>query len=270
MQYPHLKKAAASQILGRGGFGIVYEGEHNNAKVAIKRIELLRTEDHVRNPTEEERMMRCDHSNVLKVFAVDQDDDFKYIVLELCQSTLHDYIIRKYTGSTMPTELDALHQMACGLQHIHTVAGLVHRDISAQNVLIQSREGFQTVLKISDFGFCKPATERGSFSISKSGTGTTHFIAPELLIDNQLRGQRGTIACDVFSLGCVFYRFLTMGRHPFSTGDELTITLNIREGNHNLNGLIEDHFAREIIKEMIQLEPSKRPNITGVVDRLSA
>jgi serine/threonine protein kinase len=143
----------------------------------------------------------------------------------------------------MPSELDALHQMACGLQHIHTVAGLVHRDISAQNVLIQSREGFLTVLKISDFGFCKPATERGSFSISKSGTGTTHFIAPELLIDNQLRGQRGTIACDVFSLGCVFYRFLTMGRHPFSTGDELTITLNIREGNHNLNGEMFINFS---------------------------
>ncbi|EFX80738.1 hypothetical protein DAPPUDRAFT_103172 [Daphnia pulex] len=251
MQYPHLKKPAASQILGKGGFGIVYEGEHNNAKVAIKRMELLRIEDDVRNSTEEERMMRCDHSNVLKVFAVDQDGDFK-----------------KYTVSTMPSELGALHQMACGLQHIHTVAGLVHRDISVQNVLIQiSREGFPTVLKISDFGFCKPATERGSFSISKRGTGTIYFIAPELLTDDK---KRGTNACDVFSLGCVFYRFLTMGGHPFSTGDNLAITSNIRAGKHNLNGLNEDHFAREIIKEMIQLEPSNRPNITAVVDRLSA
>jgi serine/threonine protein kinase len=91
------------------------------------------------------------------------------------------------------------------------------------------------VLKISDFGFCKPATERGSFSVSRNGTGTVHFIAPELLTTGD-NNPRGTIACDVFSLGCVFYRFLTMGKHPFSTGDDLAINMNIREGNHSLDG----------------------------------
>lgn len=77
MMYPLLKKDADSQILGKGGFGIVYKGKHNGEDVAIKRIELTRLEDNDKNPTEDQNMELCNHRNVLKFFAVDQDGDFK-------------------------------------------------------------------------------------------------------------------------------------------------------------------------------------------------
>lgn len=75
MLYPHLKKEN-NQLLGRGGFGIVYQGKHNGENVAIKRIELSRIGS-VKNLTEDQNMKLCDHLNVLKVLEVDQDDDFK-------------------------------------------------------------------------------------------------------------------------------------------------------------------------------------------------
>ena len=215
----------------------------------------------------------------------------RYIVLELCVSTLHHYIVGKYEA--MPLEpISALYQMACGLQHIHS-HGLVHRDITPQNVLIQHCGDQSIVLKISDFGFCKSASERGSFSISKDGKGTRHFIAPEMLLqdgkDEQQR--RATIACDIFSLGCLFFCFLTKGGHPFSTeNDELMININIRSDKHNLDGKTNfmykfytaitfssffftepgnsKLFAREIIKNMIQHEPGSRLKIDEVVVQL--
>ncbi len=65
------------KLLGRGGFGTVFEGEWKQQKVAVKKLQLTDLNcDHTR---EEEAMAKFDHPNVLKLFAVQQDDEFKYI-----------------------------------------------------------------------------------------------------------------------------------------------------------------------------------------------
>lgn len=64
-------------------------------------------------------------------------------------------------------------------------------------------------MKIADFGFCKPASENGSFSMSQGATGTKRFIAPEILklMDDKVGKLRGNTTCNVFSLGCLFFCF---------------------------------------------------------------
>lgn len=107
--------------------------------------------------------------------------------------------------------------MASGVDYIHS-KGFVHRDIKSNNVLIKVKEYNPTILfKISDFGYCKPATSSGSFSFGKSGVKTNNVTtAPELLKvyadGKETSGNnRATKTCDIFSLGCVFYTFLTRG-----------------------------------------------------------
>uniref|UniRef100_A0A0P5SDB4 Putative Serine threonine-protein kinase n=1 Tax=Daphnia magna TaxID=35525 RepID=A0A0P5SDB4_9CRUS len=160
-------------ILGRGAFACVFGGTLNEVPVAVKRIQLHDLEDEIKS-REENILKSISHENVLKIVHIEENEDFKFLVLELCEATLHDYIRRRYVGD-MPPDPNALHQMASGLSHIHSL-GFVHRNIKPENVLI-SQTG---VLKIADFGFCKPFRKTNSFSMSIP-RGNRMYCAPEYL-----------------------------------------------------------------------------------------
>jgi serine/threonine protein kinase len=137
----------------------------------------------------------------------------------------------------MPPEPDALYQMADGLSYIHS-RNLVHRDVSTGNVLIAKNDHQVILLKISDFGFCKPASNTGSFSMSEGSKGTKKYVAPEMLklMDQRSGGEkpRGNASSDIFSMGCLFFTYLTKGLHPFSDGSIHTIPLNIIDNRQYL------------------------------------
>jgi len=155
----------------------------------------------------------------------------RYLVLELCTGTLGEYLIGKYKGP-MPGDLEALHQMAAGVQHIHS-RKLVHRDIKPENVLISKPMDSRVHLKISDFGLSKCTTDSGRFSLGSGIKGTPSYLTPELLeAVNQDKPDGGTTKSDVFALGCVFYKFLTRGSHPF--GEDAFILYRIVRGESNL------------------------------------
>lgn len=115
----------------------------------------------------------------------------------------------------MPPDPNALHQMASGVAYIHS-KGFVHRNVKPENVLISS----SGVLKIADFGFCKPFRKTNSFSMS-TPRGTRIYCAPEFL---QLEGKtneekekiNSDVSIDVFSLGCMFFCYIKKGDHPFA------------------------------------------------------
>jgi serine/threonine protein kinase len=167
------------------------------------------------------------------------------VILELCHATVENYCRGEYNGM-VPTDLQALYQMADGLHFIHS-KNLAHRDISTGNVLIKLTGDGGVVMKIADFGVCKSVSENGSLSMSGNGhKGTITFMAPELLkqmhqtderdcASNESQSRkRGHISNDIFSLGCVFYRFLTKNGHPFMEpvlNDYNRITSNILANN---------------------------------------
>lgn len=168
----------------------------------------------------------------------------RYFYLELCEATIRDYNKGKYAGPMPPSETDCLHQMATGLSYIH-LKGLVHRDIKEDNVLIyKSPTGDKTWLKISDFGFSKPTTASGSYSLTSGVKGTQNYFSPELLKLAEQQAnfginaqQKSNVSSDVFALGCVFYSYLTKGKHPFADArGSFFVPANVMEGKCNLEG----------------------------------
>lgn len=138
----------------------------------------------------------------------------RYIILELCSASLEDFIESKYDGP-MPSDLDVLIQISSGLQYIHQKK-LAHCDMKPANILIASQDD-TTIMKLSDFGFCRLANDNESFSLSKV-RGTEGWMSAELLENlyssDGERKLRGTISSDVFATGCVFFNFLQKN-HPF-------------------------------------------------------
>jgi serine/threonine protein kinase len=244
LQYDDLARISHGSLLGKGAYAVVYKKLYCGHPVAVKRIELSRLHD-VR---ETEVLLKLDHPNVIKMTTWFDRGDYRsvyflmfserfdlnficrFIVLELCEGTLDDFIRGKMKYLEMEAnDLNWLYQMACGVGYIHSQC-LVHRDIKPSNVLVSKRET-NFLLKISGFGTSKHTTETGSFSLSGS-KGTVNYMAPEILnLADQGENDfaRGSVAIYIFSLGCVFFYFITKGLHPF--GDGYQIPFNIVSGN---------------------------------------
>ncbi|XP_057372421.1 serine/threonine-protein kinase/endoribonuclease IRE1-like [Daphnia carinata] len=267
-----------SAVLGNGIDGMVFLGTFAGEEVAVKRIQLRMDKDanDARQSREEEAMKKLEHPNVLKLIEVQKDLDFKYFILELCLGTVSDHIKGNYKGP-MPSEIDGMIQMASGLQYIHS-RQFVHRDIKPGNVLISKSH----VLKISDFGFCRPVTLSGSFSMSSGPKGTRIYNSPEFH-DSENKSpaekekMRANVSTDIFSLGCLFHTYITKGCHPFAKGkvtNETETIGNILNGNKFLasgeSGLSKDHYAFSMIDGMTEKIAKDRWKLDLVLETLKS
>jgi serine/threonine-protein kinase len=107
-------------------------------------------------------------------------------------------------GQIAPEQAVELAIQAChGLAHAHA-AGLVHRDVKPQNLLLRE----DGTVKVADFGIARAAE---TTALTQVGTvlGTAAYLSPE-----QALGEEVTAAADVYSLGAVLYELLA-GRPPY-------------------------------------------------------
>jgi eukaryotic-like serine/threonine-protein kinase len=169
--------------------------------VALKRLaeNLARDEELWRRFVREARLAaRLSHPNVVRVFDVGEDDGRPFIAMEYVEGeTLAELVARR--RKIPPAEAAELGmQMCSGLAAAHA-AGLVHRDVKPQNLLL----GTDGVLKLGDFGI---AVGHEGTRLTLAGTvlGTAGYLAPE-----QARGEQVTAAADIYAVGAVLYELLT-------------------------------------------------------------
>uniref|UniRef100_A0A8C7YD22 non-specific serine/threonine protein kinase n=1 Tax=Oryzias sinensis TaxID=183150 RepID=A0A8C7YD22_9TELE len=251
------------QVLGHGAEGtIVYKGQFDNRPVAVKRIlpecfsfadrevQLLRESD--------------EHPNVIRYFCTERDRQFQYIAIELCAATLQEYVERKDFNRHGLEPVMVLQQTMSGLAHLHSL-NIVHRDLKPHNILVSMPNAHGRVrAMISDFGLCKKlAVGRHSFSRRSGVPGTEGWIAPEVLSEDCQHNP--TCAVDIFSAGCVFYYVVSQGSHPF--GKSLQRQANILLGAYSLMfvQLSEDIVARNLMEQMLSMDPHKRPSAESVL-----
>ncbi|KAL9689640.1 hypothetical protein QQ045_010028 [Rhodiola kirilowii] len=199
------------KLLGHGQFGYTYVATDKDSQeqVAVKRIDKnkmilpIAVEDVKR----EVRILRelTGHENVVQFYNAFEDENYVYIVMELCEGgELLDRILAK--KDSRYTEKDAavvVRQMlkAAAECHLH---GLVHRDMKPENFLLKSTSE-DSPLKATDFGlsdFIKPGKKFQDI------VGSAYYVAPEVL------KRKSGPESDVWSIGVITY-ILLCGRRPF-------------------------------------------------------
>lgn len=192
--------------VGSGGMADVFKGKDHklNRLVAVKVLkdEFVEDRNFVRKFKEEAQAAAAlAHPNIVNVYDVGDEQNIKYIVMELVEGiTLKNYIERKGRLTVKEATSIAI-QVSAGLEIAHNNQ-IVHRDIKPQNIII-SKEG---KVKVTDFGIAKSASSNTNTS---DAMGSVHYISPE-----QARGGYSDAKSDIYSLGVVLYEMVT-GRVPF-------------------------------------------------------
>ncbi len=199
--------------LGRGSMGVVYLAENPviGSRVAVKvmRHELLAHPEMTRRFLAEARACSAvRHPNTLQVFdLVTLHDGRPCLVMELLEGQTLEQRLR--LRQLEPAEaVEILGQVCDALEAAHA-AGVVHRDIKAENVFLAARPGRPEQVKVLDFGIARLAQEAG-MTAPGMVLGTPDYMAPEQVLGQPVDGRS-----DLFAVGVLAYRLLA-GRLPWS------------------------------------------------------
>ncbi len=191
--------------IARGGMASVYEATdiRLDRTVAVKVMHPGLGDDDefaARFVREARSAARLSHPNVVAVFDQGDDEDTVFLAMELVDGhTLRD-VIRKEAPMPPARALALIEPVLSALAAAHR-AGLIHRDVKPENVLIAD----DGRIKVADFGLARAvSTETQHTATGGVLIGTVSYLAPELVVDG-----RADARADVYAAGVVLYELLT-------------------------------------------------------------
>lgn len=202
------------RLLGRGGMGEVYEAEHTVKEwtVALKLMSVAYSQDPVfRKRMEREARItgRLLEPHVVPIHDYGEIDGQLYLEMRLIEGIDLGSLLERDGALAPPRAVAIILQVASALDAAHA-AGVTHRDVKPQNILITGNDFAYLV----DFGIASAKTDE---KLTQMGTavGTWKYMAPERFSSDDV-----TPRADVYALACVLYECLT-GAPPYpadSTG----------------------------------------------------
>ena len=214
-------------MLGRGGFGAVYSGEHlgTGQSIALKMLTApsgdgeVEEQHNARFLREARITAQLQHPNTVRVFDVGQAEDGPlYLVMEhLRGPTLESILLRLEDRGRAMSEASAI---ALAVPILGSLAeahgnGLVHRDLKPANIMLADVSGNEPSVKVLDFGCSR------TMDSELTGDGTI-LVTPGYMSPEQCNGDDLDGRADIYSLGVILFRALC-GRLPFLGPEPLTL-----------------------------------------------
>jgi serine/threonine-protein kinase len=212
--------------LGVGGMANVYRARYTVGPGITKPVVIKRVlDEYAENPTFMELFIHearisvgLSHGNIVQVFDFGQVDGEYYLAMELVDGQPLSRVLKRAQQQGLRFLPQALAasiaiEMCKALHYAHTrndeqgrPLGLVHRDVSPDNVLVS----YDGEVKLTDFGIAKAQLAGRPITDAGMVKGKYLYLSPE-----QAQGQDDVDACsDVYAVGVVLYRMLC-GRLPF-------------------------------------------------------
>ncbi|HUO83569.1 MAG TPA: TonB family protein [Thermoanaerobaculia bacterium] len=254
------------QPLGAGGMGEIYKVRHIHLN-AYRAVKVLRT-DRIGDRSLRERFLReaqiaaaVKHPNVAAIydFSTLPDGSF-YMVSEYIDGVSVSDYLRSGAGLNLFEVLDLSQQTLRGLHAVHN-EGIIHRDISPDNIMMTRTADGQTLYKIIDLGIARPIDGTSGVTLAGLFVGKPDYASPEQL---RMIESEETLdhRSDLYSLGVVVYELIA-GQLPFSAEAPLPHLLQqlaeeISPLQPNLAGRGFPPEIEQFIRRLLRAERSDR------------
>ncbi|MEW6433963.1 MAG: serine/threonine-protein kinase [Myxococcota bacterium] len=249
-----------TRVIGRGGMGTVYLGEHQfiGSRVAIKVLmdRLANDESLVARFYAEARAVNLiGHENIVNIFDMNVVPPNRYyLVMEYLEGQPLNYLLTQPVPAR--TAIPILMQVCEALQAAHD-AGIIHRDLKPENIFLIKRGKTENFVKVLDFGLAKLLDHPNAARQTAAGliVGTPEFMSPEQANSTPVDGRS-----DIYSLGCIAW-LLATGRLPFPQRGLTDLLVAHRSQNprppHEVNQNVPRAWSDTIMKAMSK-DPKER------------
>ncbi|WP_181233665.1 serine/threonine-protein kinase [Enhygromyxa salina] len=257
------KRYRVDRLIGVGGMGAVFAATH----LALGKTYALKIlhEAYGRDPDIIDRFMRearaatqTGHPNIIDVLDIGtMDEGDLYFVMELLEGIDLATVIRQSGPLAMRRAVHVGRQICRALSAAHE-AGIIHRDLKSENVVLIVKGSDPDFVKVLDFGICKHIN-----SINPSQTspgmvmGSPAYMAPE-----QAAGAAADVKSDIYALGTILFEMLT-GHLPFTGRNAIAVLM--KKGSDPAPSVAEDRPEVpaplvEVVARCLDLELERRPD----------
>ncbi|KAL5731884.1 hypothetical protein ACHQM5_004569 [Ranunculus cassubicifolius] len=244
------KRFAPENVLGEGGYGVVYKGQLvNGTNVAVKKLlnNLGQAEKEFR--VEVEAIGHVQHNNLVRLLGYCVEGVHRMLVYEYVNNgNLEQWLhgaMRQHGSITWASRMKVVLGTAKALAYLHEAIEpkVVHRDIKSSNILIDDE--FNP--KVSDFGLAKLLDPNESHCATRV-MGTFGYVAPEYANTGRLNEKS-----DVYSFGVLLLEVIT-GRDPVDYGRPSN-EVNLVEW---LKVMVGTRRAEEVVDPTLEVQPTTR------------
>ena len=260
--------------LGAGGMGVVYRAFDREVGETLA-IKAIRPEVRELDSTLLERFKqelrlarRITHRNVVRTFDLGEVDGIYYITMEFVRGTTVASLIKEAGRLDVSAALTIGKQVCRALEVAHE-AGIVHRDIKPQNLLVDPT-GF---LKVTDFGIARLAGAQTDGALTRTGmiVGTPAYMAPEQLLGEPVDGRT-----DIYATGAVLFECVT-GRRVFEASGTMALVAHHLKHEESpptdpaeLNPDVPVSLSRTIVKALARKPDDRWPGAAEFLQALEA
>jgi tRNA A-37 threonylcarbamoyl transferase component Bud32 len=247
-------------VLGDGGMGRVYLGEHVTLrkKVAIKILkqEFCHDRTNVERFLQEARaasMVR--HENIVDIMDFgNMPNGQVFFVMELLEGRDLSQLLKDVGRLPWLRTRNILLQVVRALRAAHE-SGIIHRDMKPGNVFLTNRSSAADYVKVLDFGIAK-VEDQSTSGLTRTGAvfGTAGYMAPE-----QACGEPVDARTDIYAVGCMMFELLT-GRLPFPGNNFMRVlTQHMNERPPAPREVAPDADISEEVEQIILTALEKKP-----------
>jgi len=261
------------RLLGSGGMGSVYLGEHHTLgrRDAVKvPHEAVRADSDAMHRFQREAQVAAglSHPHITAVYDAALDHDPPYLAMQYVEGQSLKNLLREVPLLSLEHTVGLLAPVAAALDHCHE-RGSTHRDVKPANILLGTRGG-QEWPYLTDFGIVRPDA---ASPLTRTGMvqGTALYLSPE-----QADGQPAGRASDLYALACVAFQCLT-GVPPFRAATDVETLLAHRDDRPPAASAINSRLSAgvdHVLLAALDKDPAARrrafPDVASFVAGLAA
>ncbi|KAF9371109.1 hypothetical protein CPC16_003249 [Podila verticillata] len=261
IQWTDLK---AFTSIGSGSFGRVYHGDLLGTEVAIK--ECVRSEsrafDEKYFKREVDILKQSRHPNIVQFMGICKRKKRFYIITEfLPLGNLRQWIQDENKEFGWDTRISFAIDISLALAYLHH-KNIIHRDLKGENLLVSENMR----IKVCDFGFSRVEAKDDDEMRRISYCGTDGYMAPEILL-----GEDFDCSVDVFSFGVILCEM--MARHVVDSQHFQRIPPDMCISPDEILFRAQTGCPLELGElaiHCVQFQPTNRPKLQNIVERLTA